>query len=146
MALLQIYALCRSLEQAMCLLGLLSLCQCSDNSIQQRVFHTSGLQNCPHASARATLDSTGIGLQQSSSLIVATDWIGTDRELSGVEFATDCQSASTSWCRAALWGLWPHFRCSLVWRVFLLHVGRPLSREDGSAFCSAHHSLVAKDS
>jgi hypothetical protein len=25
-------------------------------------------------------------------------------EWSGVEFATDSQSASTSWCRAALWG------------------------------------------
>jgi hypothetical protein len=38
-------------------------------------------------------------------------------EWSGVEFATDGQSASTSWCRAALWGPWPDFIYSLVWHV-----------------------------
>jgi hypothetical protein len=36
---------------------------------------------------------------------------------SRVEFATDGQSASMSWCRAALWGPWPDFTCSLVWHV-----------------------------
>jgi hypothetical protein len=38
-------------------------------------------------------------------------------EWSGVEFATDGQSASTSWCWAALWDPWPDFTCSLVWHV-----------------------------
>jgi hypothetical protein len=40
-------------------------------------------------------------------------------EWSGVEFANDGQSASTSWCWAALWGPWPDVTCSLVWYVFL---------------------------
>jgi hypothetical protein len=34
-----------------------------------------------------------------------------------VIFATDSQSASTSWCRTVLWGPWPDFICSLVWHV-----------------------------
>jgi hypothetical protein len=38
---------------------------------------------------------------------------------SWIEFATDGQSASTSWCHTALWGPWPDFRCSLVWNVRL---------------------------
>jgi hypothetical protein len=36
---------------------------------------------------------------------------------SGVEFATDGQSASSSWCRATLWGPGPDFTCSLIWRL-----------------------------
>jgi hypothetical protein len=36
---------------------------------------------------------------------------------SGIQFATDSHSASTSWCGAALWGPWPDFTCSLVWHV-----------------------------
>jgi hypothetical protein len=36
---------------------------------------------------------------------------------SGVEFATDGQSASLSWCLAVLWGPWPDFTCSLVGHV-----------------------------
>jgi hypothetical protein len=42
--------------------------------------------------------------------------------------ATDGQSASSSWCRAPLWSRWPDFT--------VLHIGRPLWREDGSVICS----------
>jgi hypothetical protein len=36
---------------------------------------------------------------------------------SEVIFVADGQSASMSWCRAALWDPWPVFTCSLVWHV-----------------------------
>jgi hypothetical protein len=38
-------------------------------------------------------------------------------EWNGVEFTTDSQLASMSWCRLALWGPWPDFACSSVWHV-----------------------------
>jgi hypothetical protein len=45
--------------------------------------------------------------------------------------ATACQSASSSWCRAPLNFPWVKIT------LFLLRVGRPLWREDGSVICSA---------
>jgi hypothetical protein len=51
----------------------------------------------------------------------AQSWFKTGTQLLipriGVEFATDGQSASTACCRAALWGPWPDFTCSLIWHV-----------------------------
>jgi hypothetical protein len=34
-----------------------------------------------------------------------------------LEFATDGQSASSAWCRAAIWGPTPDFKFSSVWHV-----------------------------
>jgi hypothetical protein len=47
-------------------------------------------------------------------------------------FAPDGQSASMSWCRASDF----NFLCLTI-TFFLLHVGHPLWREEGSAVCSA---------
>jgi hypothetical protein len=53
------------------------------------------------------------------------DGTRTQLERSGVEFATDGQSASMSWCRAALWVPWPDFTCSLVWNVLVSSCREP---------------------
>jgi hypothetical protein len=45
---------------------------------------------------------------------------------------TDGQSASLSWNKAPIWGLWPDFYYCLTTAVF--YMGRPLWREDGSVF------------
>jgi hypothetical protein len=44
-----------------------------------------------------------------------------------------------SWCRALPWGPWPDFTFffPLPKNCFVLRLGRPLWREDGSAICSA---------
>jgi hypothetical protein len=48
-----------------------------------------------------------------------------------VDFATDGESASSSWCRAPLWCSWPDFNF-LIFDNYFHRVGRPLWWEDGS--------------
>jgi hypothetical protein len=52
--------------------------------------------------------------------------------------ANDGNSGSSSLCRSPVWGPWPDFNfLCLTITFFLLHVRRPLWREDGSVICSA---------
>jgi hypothetical protein len=47
------------------------------------------------------------------------------------------QSATLSWCLAPLCDPWPDFAFLLFDTYFLLHIWRPLWREDGAVVCSA---------
>jgi hypothetical protein len=55
---------------------------------------------------------------------------------SSIYFATDSQSACSSWCRVPF-GAHDQVLIFFLWQFFLIHVRRPPWREDGSAVCSA---------
>jgi hypothetical protein len=57
-------------------------------------------------------------------------------EWSGVEFRSDGQSASTPWGRAAFWGPWPDFTCSLVWHVLASSCRAPSLATGRVLFCN----------
>jgi hypothetical protein len=85
---------------------------CSTASLLTHSALTNSFGNCFHLSW--SLLSGALSNKQLTVLVagyVPTTVTGVGVEVE-VEFVTDCQSASSSWCWAALWGPWPDFKCS----------------------------------
>jgi hypothetical protein len=90
-------------------------------------------------SPKLIMYSEGLLLMKFKSLMPIHRHLYTAREEVEVEvevdFATDGQSAGSSWCREPLWCPWPDFNFLIFDTFFILHLGRPLWRENGSVFC-----------